>query len=137
MREHRLLERMRRLAKNPSRRITEDPNEMIHSVQEHLQCLLNTRQGSALIADDYGIPDFTNMMSGLEASKRSVEQIIRNTILTYEPRLQGVRVTLMDQGEDKLSLRFQISAQLITRDSHDAVMFESVLDAGGRFSVKS
>jgi type VI secretion system lysozyme-like protein len=77
------------------------------------------------------------MMSGFEESKRSVEQTIRNTILTYEPRLQGVRVTLLEHGEDKLSLRFQISAQLITRDSHDPVMFESVLDAGGRFSVKS
>lgn len=137
MREHRLLERIRRLEKNPSRRITEDPNEMIHSVQEHLQCLLNTRQGSAPIADDYGIPDFTNLMTGFDESKRSVEQTIRNTILTYEPRLQGVRVTLLQQDDDKLSLRFQISAQLISRDSHDPVMFESVLDAGGRFSVKS
>ncbi|MDA8138486.1 MAG: type VI secretion system baseplate subunit TssE [Desulfobacteraceae bacterium] len=137
MREHRLLERIRLLEQNPSRRMTEDPGEMIHSVQKHLQSLLNTRHGNVPIADDYGIPDFTNLMNGFLESKRSVEQTIRNTITKYEPRLQGVRVTFLDQEEDKLTLRFQISAQLAIGEHGDPVMFESVLDSGGKFTVKN
>ena len=63
MREHRLLNRIRLINRNPSRRVTEDPKEMIRSIQDHLQRILNTRQGSAPIAEDFGVPDFTNFMS--------------------------------------------------------------------------
>lgn len=137
MREHRLLDRIRIMDKNPSRRVTEDPHQMLRSVQEHLQRILNTRQGNVPIADDYGIPDFTNLMSGYHDSKRTVEQTLRNTILKFEPRLKGVRVSFLEQGEEKLTLRFQISAQLDLHDSKDPVMFESVLDAGGHITVKN
>jgi len=137
MREHRLLDRIRLAAKNPSRRVTEDPKQMIRSVQEHLQRILNTRQGNVPISDDYGIPDFTNLMSGFPESRRAIERTIRNTIQTFEPRLQGVRVVFLDQQEDKLTLSFQISAQLLLAGHKDPVTFESVLDAGGRIEVKN
>lgn len=136
MLEHRLLDRLRLMAKNPSRRVTEDPNQMIRSVQEHLQRILNTRIGNVPIADDYGIPDFTNLMSGYYESKQSVERNLRNTIMKYEPRLQRVRVSFLEQEDDRLTLRFQISAQLKLGDHKDPVMFESVLDAGGHIEVK-
>lgn len=137
MQEHRLLDRIRLAMKNPSRRVTQDPKQMIRSVQEHLQRILNTRQGNVPIADDYGIPDFTNLMSGFPESKRSIERTIRNTIQYYEPRLQGVRITFLDQHDEKLNLSFQISAQLLLPGHKDPVTFESVLDSGGHFEVKS
>lgn len=137
MREHRLLDRVRLAAKNPSRRVTQDPKQMVRSVQEHLQRILNTRQGNVPIADDYGIPDFTNLMSGFPESRRAIERTIRNTIQYYEPRLQGVRITFLDQRDDTLTLSFQISAQLALPGHKDPVTFESVLDSGGHFEVKS
>jgi type VI secretion system protein len=136
MREYRLLERIRHLTKNPSRRVTEDSQQMIRSVQEHLQRILNTRQGNVPIADDYGIPDFTDLMSGYPESLRIIERIIRNTIQQYEPRLQAVRISFVDQIEDRLTLSFQISARLNLQESKDPVMFESVLDSGGYIQVK-
>ncbi len=136
MQEHRLLDRIRLAMKNPSRRVTQDPKQMIRSVQEHLQRILNTRQGNVPIADDYGIPDFTNLMSGFPESKRSIERTIRNTIQYYEPRLQGVRITFLDQHDKTLTISFQISAQLVLPGHKDPVTFESVLDAGGHFDVK-
>ena len=137
MREHRLLDRVRLAAKNPSRRVTQDPKQMVRSVQEHLQRILNTRQGNVPIADDYGIPDFTNLMSGFPESRRAIERTIRNTIQYYEPRLQGVRITFLDQHDETLTLSFQISAQLALPGHKDPVTFESVLDSGGHFEVKS
>lgn len=138
MREHRLLERIRELAKRPSRRSSEDPKQMIHSVQEHLQRILNTRQGNVIIADDYGIPDFTNFMSGFDETKRSLERSIRQTIQKYEPRLQGVRVTFAEEKErtDKLTLNFQIQARLVLPGHKEPVMFESVVNAGGQVKVR-
>jgi len=136
MLEHRLLDRLRMMAKNPDRRMTEDPNQMVRSVQEHLERILNTRIGNVPIADDYGIPDFTNLISGYYESKQSVERTIRNTIMKYEPRLQLVRVAFLEQEDERLTLRFQISAQLKQGDNKDPVMFESVLDAGGHIEVK-
>ncbi len=137
MREYRLLDRIRVMAKNPSRRVTEDPQQMIRSVQEHLQRILNTRQGNVLIAEDYGVPDFTELMSGFPESQRVIERAIRNTIERFEPRLQSVRVTLLGGEKDNLTLSFQISARLMLKDGRDAVTFDSVLDSGGRFTVKN
>ncbi len=137
MREHRLLNRIRHLEKNPSRQVTEDPRQMLYSVQDHLQLILNTRQGSVPIAEDYGIPDFTNLMSGFPESRRGIERAICNTIQKYEPRLQGVRIAFLPQEDDVLTLSFQISAQLVLKDHKDPITFESVLDAGGHISVKA
>lgn len=136
MRERRLLDRIRYLDKNPSRRVSEDPRQTLYSVQEHLQRILNTRQGSAPISDEYGIPDFTNLISGYPQSKRAVERAIRNTIQKYEPRLQGVRIRFLPREEDMLTLSFQITAHLVLRDGKDPITFESVLDSGGHIIVK-
>jgi type VI secretion system protein len=137
MREYRLLDRIRAMAKNPSRRVTEDPQQMIRSVQEHLQRILNTRQGNVPIAEEYGVPDFTELMSGYPESQRVIERAIRNTIEHFEPRLQSIRVTLLGGEKENLTLSFQIAARLMLRDGRDSVTFDSVLDSGGRFTVKN
>jgi len=137
MREHRLLDRLRLMEKNPTRRVTEDPNEMIRSVQRHLQRILNTRHGSAPIAEDFGIPDFTNFMSSFPDSQRVIERTIRHTIQAYEPRLQGVRVAFRPQEDDPLNLSFQISARLVLKSHKEPVTFESVVDSGGHIQVKT
>jgi type VI secretion system protein len=136
MREHRLLDRIRLISKRPTRRSTEDPKQMIRSVQEHLQRILNTRQGNVIIADDFGIPDFTNFMSSFTESQRALERTIRNTIQKYEPRLQNIRVSFLQERDDPLTLSFQIQARLVLPGHKDAVMFESVVDSGGHIRVK-
>ena len=136
MHEHRLLDRIRLLDKNPSRRVTEDPKQMIHSIQEHLQRILNTHMGSVPIADDLGVPDFTNFMSAFPDSQRSIERSLRQTIQKYEPRLQGIRVAFFPKEDDPLSISFQITARLVLKDHKDPVSFESMVDADGRIRIK-
>lgn len=136
MREHRLLDRIRLVDKNPNRRITRDPQQMIHSVQEHLQRILNTRQGNAPIAEDYGVPDFTNFTSAFPDSQRGVERSLRQTIRKYEPRLQGVRVEFLPKEEDSMSIMFKISARLVLENHKEPVSFESQVDSDGHIKVK-
>jgi type VI secretion system protein len=66
---------------------------------------------------------------------REFARSIRQTIQKYEPRLKGIRVRLIPQEEDFLSLRFQIMAQLVTEDHKEPVLFESVVDSDGKISI--
>ncbi len=136
MREHRLLDRIRLVDKNPNRRVTQDPKQMIHSVQDHLQRILNTRQGSTPIAEEFGVPDFTNFMSAFPDSKRSIERSLRQTIQKFEPRLRGVRVGFHPQEDDPMTITFEITAQLVLENHKEAVHFESQVDSGGHIKVK-
>ena len=62
MGEIRLLQRLRSIAADPARRAKHDVNRVTDSVLEHLQRILNTRQGNVPLADDYGVPDFTDLV---------------------------------------------------------------------------
>ena len=136
MREERLTERIRSWNKAPDRRGGPDPKRMINSVIRHLERILNTRRGSAQIADDYGVPDFSDFRSGFPEGIRDLERTIRNTILTYEPRLKAVRVKFIPQDENMLAVSFKIVARLILDDKKDPVVFESVIDSDGKVTIK-
>ena len=135
MQEERLLRRIRSWERDPQRRAREDPHRIIDSVREHLQKILNTRQGSAMIGEDYGLPDFVEMLRDYPDSLRDFERSIRSTIQSYEPRLTMVRVRLMTNEEDPLTLRFQVSAKLVSPDRKTAVVLESSVDQDGKVSI--
>lgn len=135
MREERLLERIRLWKKEPMRRGKEEPRRVIDSVLRHLRRILNTKQGNVLIAEDYGVPDFSDFLNALPDSIRDIERNIRTAIQKYEPRLTGVRVNFIPQEEDPLSLRFQILARL-AMDAKTQVSIETIVDADGQVEIK-
>jgi type VI secretion system protein len=135
MREERLLERIQTWEKEPMRRNKEDSRRIVDSVLRHLQRILNTKQGNVPIAEDYGVPDFTDFLDDLPDSVREIEKTLRLTIQKYEPRLKAVKVSLIPQEEDLLSLRFQIVAKLTT-ESKTQVLFETIIDTDGKVSIK-
>ncbi|VBB46655.1 Type VI secretion system needle hub protein TssE [uncultured Desulfatiglans sp.] len=136
MREDRLLERIRTWKASPLARAREDPMRVVESVLGHLQRILNTRQGSVPIAEDYGLPDLTDINADYPDSLTRFERAIRLTIQKYEPRLKVIRVRFVPDEEDLLSLRFQIVGKLAAEDLKDTVYFESVVESDGRVSVK-
>lgn len=135
MREERLLERIHNIEMNPDRREGNNPARQIRSVMNHLQRILNTRQGSVLIAEDYGMPEFTDLPGAFSTgATHEVERILRNAIQKYEPRLSRLQVVFETQEDDLLSLRFKIEAQL-TLEGGGSVVFETVVDAGGKVTI--
>jgi type VI secretion system protein len=131
MEDERLLERFRSIEKNPTRRKGRDDGRLIRSVLSHLEGIPNIRQGSVPIADDYGVPDFTNFQgASLSESTYDIERSIRQVILTYEHRLRGVRVGFIPQEEDILALRFKITAKIDI-----PIAFNTVIGTGGRIDV--
>ncbi|MGB9698759.1 MAG: type VI secretion system baseplate subunit TssE [Thermodesulfobacteriota bacterium] len=135
MREERLLERIRTWKKEPLRRGKEEPRRVIDSVLRHLRRILNTKQGNVLIAEDYGVPDFSDFLNALPDSIRDIEKNIRAAIQKYEPRLTGVRVNFIPQEDDPLSLRFQITARL-AMDAKTQVFIETIVDADGQVEIR-
>jgi len=97
--------------------------------------MLNTHQGSVPIADDYGIPDITNAPgeSFLETTKR-IEKTLQQVIMKYEPRLTGIRLSLMSDSADVLALRFKMEAVLM-EDRSTPVVFETVVSSDGKVNV--
>jgi type VI secretion system protein len=136
MREERLLERIRSWEKGPDRREREDPKRIIDSVLRHLQRILNTRRGSVPIAEDYGLPDFTDLLHTYPESIREIERSIRQIIQKYEPRLKAIRVSFIPQDEDIFSVSFQIDARLATEDEKIPVFFESLIGTDGRIRIR-
>ncbi len=135
MKEERLLQRIIAWENNPTRRAREDPKRVIDSVREHLQKILNTRQGSVMIGEDYGLPDFVELFRDYPESLREFERSIRSTIQKYEPRLRTVRVRLLQNEEDPFTLRFQVSAKLAGQDKRVPVLLESKVDQDGKVKI--
>jgi type VI secretion system protein len=136
MREARLLERIRFRERNPQRREAKDTGQVIDSVLDHLTRILNTRRGNVPIAEDYGIPDYTEFLQNFPESLRDLETAIEQTVTQYEPRLKAVRVNFVSQDEAVFAVKFQISAKLAGMAGNTSVLFESKLDTGGKISIK-
>ena len=136
MREERLLERIRSWEKEPDRREREDPAKITESVLGHLRRILNTRRGSVPIAEDYGVPDFTDFLHDYPESVRDIERSIKQIIQKYEPRLKSIRVSFIPQNDDIFSVSFQIVGRLATEDERVPVLFESFIGTDGRINVK-
>ena len=136
MREERLTERIRSWNRAPDRRGGPDPKRMVASIVRHLERILNTRWGSTQTADDYGIPDLTDLRSGLPDAVRDLERAIRNTIQKYEPRLEAVRVKFIPQEETMLTVSFQIVARLALEGEKNPVTFQSVMDSDGKVTIR-
>jgi len=134
MREERLLERIRRWEEEPSGRGRENPKRTIDSVVRHLQRLLNTRQGSAQIAEDYGSPDFAHLLQGGPEAPVDVETVIRDVIEKYEPRLTGVRVRYAAHDDEKLTHRFDVQARI--QGDARPIYLETLVGLDGHIQVK-
>jgi type VI secretion system protein len=135
-RERSLLERLANRKPDVSRTTRLDESQLISSVLEHVGKMLNTRQGNAPVAPDYGIPDIVDLVHSFPESIRFMEQAIRTTIEKYEPRLSNVRVKHEGFDDDVFSLHFEVTAVLAQSGSQKSVRFETRVDNNGEVSVR-
>ena len=138
MYEERLTQRIRKLERKDGTNAVNDLSYIVNSIINHLQRVLNTRQGSVPIAEDYGMPDFTNYQGlGIDEQAKAVSEVIRNMILKYEPRLHGAQVIYEPDKNDLLSLRFKLQTEIIHgRDERSVVELETVISSEGKVRVE-
>ena len=108
------------------------------AVARDLEAMLNTRREALEeLSEDfkevnrslvnYGLPDFTSYSLLGEKDRARIRRGLEDTIATFEPRLQRVRVTLEAQREHDKALRFRVDALLRAEPSPEPVTFDAVL----------
>ncbi|HID4048612.1 TPA: type VI secretion system baseplate subunit TssE, partial [Pluralibacter gergoviae] len=86
-----------------------EENQVILSVLDNMQRILNARAGALAHLPDYGLPDMTKILQGMPGTAHQLMSILSDVLLKYEPRLKRVTVVMLDQtipGE----LRYAIDA---------------------------
>ena len=88
-----------------------EENQVVLSVLDNMQRILNCRAGTLSHLPDYGLPDMSKILQGMPGTAHSLLTTLSATLLKYEPRLQRIAVVMLDQhapGE----LRYAIDAEL-------------------------
>ncbi|MFI8415924.1 type VI secretion system baseplate subunit TssE [Serratia sp. NPDC078593] len=88
-----------------------EENQVILSVLDNMQRILNCRAGTLAHLPDYGLPDMTKILQGMPGTAHQLMSTFSNVLLKYEPRLKKINVVMLEQsipGE----LRYAIDAEL-------------------------
>lgn len=88
-----------------------EPNQVILSVLDNMQRILNCRTGTLAHLPDYGLPDMTKILQGMPGTAHQLMTTFSEVLLKYEPRLKSIEVVLQDQ-EIPGELRYAIDAEL-------------------------
>ena len=110
----RFLERLRAMQQGSERANFEDVNEVLRSVIGYVSKLLNTRRGSSVLDEEFGIPDFTGF--GVSYSRDDIPRIekeIARFIERCEPRLRDVKITYSPDPNEPFSINFVLDAKLV------------------------
>jgi type VI secretion system protein ImpF len=117
--------------------------QMLSVLRRDLEELLNTRQtarGPQALQRSiyaYGLPDLTSFEAITPQQKMELGEVIRRTVMGFEPRLQHVQVTLVASEEQRdRVLQFRIDAQFAV-EPFDDVTFQTLLELKtGHYSVQ-
>lgn len=131
-----LLERVKDPRSDAPRSIQHDTQTIADSILRHLRRLLNSRQGEACTAPEFGIPDLTEISHGFPDSIGDMQKAIQASIEKFEPRLGKVRVKHIPSDLHALYLKFEITAQILTANEKAFLQFETLVDHSGRVDVK-
>jgi len=88
-----------------------EETQLILSVLDNMQRILNTRAGSLKHLPDYGLPDMNKMLQGMPGTAHEIISILSKVLLTYEPRLKAIKVSMNEQLVPGY-LRYSIDAEL-------------------------
>lgn len=133
----RLLERLRVYEQDPDNRGMWSVDAVKASVLGHLNALLNTRQGSAMIAGDLGMPDFTSMIRSFDdMTCDELASDIQAVLEKYEPRLAGVRIEVLPRDDNVLKMKFRIEGRLRLQGGTTEISFETIVDPEGKIEIR-
>lgn len=107
-----LLDRLR-AADVDRRELDKDVERHSQSIARSLERVLNCWTGQTLVEPELGLPDdaFRGSQVALIASR--VAGMIERNVKSYEPRLQGARVTPMDSDPSEVDgWRFELTGRL-------------------------
>jgi type VI secretion system protein ImpF len=112
-------------------------HQIIDSVREDLEELLNTRRSRQVLETQYaelarsivtyGLPDLASLDSSTPGKQEAIGGIIEKIITLHEPRLRNVRATFVKTRALELRVVFHVDAELRV-DPAPPVAFETVVE---------
>lgn len=117
-----------------ARKLPGDMEEVMESIHQHLQTMLNTRRGASETVPDYGTSDFSDFFRGYE-SVETLKEEIRRSVERYEPRLSDVQVVFEPRDDDPYRVHFEIVANIVTEEGEVPTVFRTVLEGTGEMKV--
>ncbi|WP_067704800.1 type VI secretion system baseplate subunit TssE [Erwinia sp. ErVv1] len=88
-----------------------EENQIILSVLDNMQRILNCRAGTLAHLPDYGLPDMTRILQGMPGTAHQMMGTLSEVLLKYEPRLKNIDVVILEQTQPG-ELRYAIDAEL-------------------------
>ncbi len=139
MRENRLLERLiTNDYPDDNRHQTSDLDRLVTSVTRHIQRILNTRQGSALIDPEFGIPDFSNLPGDFASPEtEALAETIQKAVEKYEPRLQDVAVNFEGTVTNALSISFHLSGTIFHKKKKVPIVLRTDVSSDNTFKISN
>lgn len=108
--------------------------DTVQSVTEHLKVMLNTTFGEAETVPDFGMTNLTDFAHELPKGVHKVQQMIREVILKYEPRLRNVSVRFIPSDEP-LVLKFEVLGRL-NDASRSVLRIRTQVSSNGQFEIR-
>ena len=131
----RLLERLQRQHQGDDSRVSNA--ELLASVRRHLDELLNTMQGSCLIAPDLGLADMQSLSWHFsEETHQDLARSITLLIQHFEPRLHDVRIQALPAQQYYQLLQLKIEAELETDGHSMRVVLNTEIEPDGNIIIK-
>lgn len=133
---------------DPPQTRSQSVRQLKASLRRDLEWLLNTRQIAGGIPEGfpeldgslygYGLPDVTHLSGTSVRDRNRLLRMLESTITSYEPRLSGVKVNLVESGSNSgRQLRFQIEALLLMDPVPELISFDTILElSSGEYQVK-
>ena len=91
--------------------LVSEENQVILSVLDNMQHILNCRAGTLAHLPDYGLPDMTKILQGMPGTAHQLISTLSAVLLKYEPRLRKITVVMLEQTRPG-ELRYAIDAEL-------------------------
>jgi len=88
-----------------------EEDQIILSVLDNMQRILNCRAGTLAHLPDYGLPDMTRILQGMPGTAHQLMNTLADVLLKYEPRLKKIAVVMLEQKSPG-ELRYAIDAEL-------------------------
>lgn len=136
--EQRLLERISSLETGNTHGHATKAQILVLSIQNHLQRILNTRQGSVPIDPEFGVPDFTNLAGSFtQGFTVDIIKDMTRMVKRYEPRLKNPQINIEESDSEVLSLSFSLQGTIAVDNREIPIRMATRVSASGRVTLKA
>lgn len=110
---------------------------MMESVTANIQEILNVRMGSVKALEEFGMPDFNDVVNQFPDAVSQIRNAIQRFVEDYEPRLSSVNVYYVPDADQPLVMKYAIEGMLVHKDQSSRVLFDTVLTGSGQATVRA